>query len=85
MKVISPIDDGTFVIKEGVTLNNKDLEVINNFLKDSQNEIVISNNESDVKKYKKEARISDDCSKEVFNSTDEKKLNQKNVLKKNKI
>ncbi len=82
---ITVIDDGTFVIKEGVTLNNKDLEVINNFLKDSQNEIVISNNESDVKKYKKEARISDDCSKEVFNSTDEKKLNQKNILKKNKI
>ena len=54
---ITVIDDGTFVIKEGVTLNNKDLEVINNFLKDSQNEIVISNNESDVKKYKKEAII----------------------------
>lgn len=81
---ITVIDDGTFVIKEGVTLNNKDLEVINNFLKDSQNEIVISNNESDVKKYKKEARISDDCSKEVFNSTDEKKMNQKNILKKSK-
>lgn len=47
---ITVIDDGTFFIKEGVTLNNKDLEVINNFLKDSQNEIVISNNESDVKK-----------------------------------
>lgn len=28
---ITVIDDGTFVIKEGVTLNNKDLEVINNF------------------------------------------------------
>ena len=68
-----------------MTLNNKDLEVINNFLKDSQNEIVISNNESDVKKYKKEARISDDCSKEVFNSTDEKKIESKecdnNVVK----
>lgn len=78
---ITVIDDGTFVIKEGVTLNNKDLEVINNFLKDSQNEIVISNNESDVKKYKKEARISDDCSKEVFNSTDEKKIESKEYSK----
>ncbi len=78
---ITVIDDGTFVIKEGVTLNNKDLEVINNFLKDSQNEIVISNNESDVKKYKKEARISDDCSKEVFNSTDEKKIESKECSK----
>ena len=64
-----------------MTLNNKDLEVINNFLKDSQNEIVISNNESDVKKYKKEARISDDCSKEVFNSTDEKKIESKEYSK----
>lgn len=64
-----------------MTLNNKDLEVINNFLKDSQNEIVISNNESDVKKYKKEARISDDCSKEVFNSTDEKKIELKEYSK----
>ena len=78
---ITVIDDGTFVIKEGVTLNNKDLEVINNFLKDSQNEIVISNNESDVKKYKKEATISDDCSKEVFNSTDEKKIESKEYSK----
>ncbi len=78
---ITVIDYGTFVIKEGVTLNNKDLEVINNFLKDSQNEIVISNNESDVKKYKKEARISDNCSKEVFNSTDEKKIESKEYSK----
>ena len=42
---------------------------------------ILGDPEQVVKKYKKEARIIDDCSKEVFNSTDEKKIESKEYSK----
>lgn len=70
---ITLIDDNTISIKSGAKLNNDDLLELNNFLKNSNTEILISNNSKDINEYKKQARISDEGSKENFSKTNENK------------
>ena len=68
-------------IKKGTDLSEKDFDVIKAFLKKSDTDIVIANNEKDVKAFKKASRITDDGEKEVFKDTQEELLEKKQYTK----
>ena len=65
------IVDGTICVKSGADLSDNDLGVIKDFLKNAENDVIISNNKKDVKTFKAAARISDSGVKEIFSETDE--------------
>ncbi len=67
---ITMIDDHTISIKQGTSLSKEDIQVLNNFITTSKEEILISNQEKDISNYKSVARI-DNNSKESFVKTDE--------------
>ncbi|MBQ2315715.1 MAG: ABC transporter ATP-binding protein/permease [Clostridia bacterium] len=58
-------------IKEGTELTDGDFEKIKLFLKSKKGDVIIANNDKDIKSFKKVSRISDDGAKEVFVETDE--------------
>ena len=60
------IDEHTISIQTGTSLSAKDIERINSFLKNSQEEILITNQSKDIKGYKSQARISQEGSRENF-------------------
>ena len=64
-------------IKQGSQLDENDFEKIKNFLKKTDGDVIIANNETDVKNFKKASRISDDGEKEVFCDTDIEGLDMK--------
>ncbi len=68
--------DSILCIKKGAHLSEGDFEKIKEFLKDADSDILIAKNEADVKSFKKVSRITDE-GKEVFSSTDEGLLGQK--------
>lgn len=79
-KNINVIGD-VLCIKQGTELNDADFHVIKDYLKKSSSDIVIANNEKDVKAFKKVSRITDDGEKEVFRDTDEATLVKKEYTK----
>lgn len=68
-------------IKNGNNLTDSEFEKIKAFLKKSKNDIIIAQNEKDVKNFKKISRINDDGQKEIFTETDEAKLEKKEYSK----
>lgn len=64
-------------IKQGADLSESDFNVIKTFLKKSSSDVVIANNEKDVKAFKKVSRITDDGEKQVFCDTDESAMEKK--------
>ena len=72
---ISTVGD-VLCVKRGSDLTDTDFEKIKSFLKNSDNNIIIANNEKDVKNFKKITRISDDGSKEVLCNTTEPSIKQ---------
>ncbi len=96
-KVISDISKGTLsqqavsenintvgdvlCIKNGSDLSDSDFEKIKAFLKRSKKDVIIANDENDVKTFKKANRINDDGQKEVFLDTEADKLPQKEYTK----
>ena len=75
------IDSNTISIKQGQLLNEKDLKEINNFLMNSKNEIIISNQQNDLKKFKEVSKINDSNIKESFINTDESTIKNKEYSK----
>jgi len=78
---ITMIDDNTISIKNGVELTTEDLSTLNDFLKKSDKEILISNNEKEIKDYKQQAKINDNGLKETFIKTDEDDYELKHYTK----
>lgn len=78
---ITMIDDNTISIKNGVELTTEDLSTLNDFLKKSDTEILISNNEKEIKDYKQQAKINDNGLKETFIKTDEDNYELKHYTK----
>ncbi|MBO5210451.1 MAG: ATP-binding cassette domain-containing protein [Clostridia bacterium] len=68
-------------IKNGSELTESEFEKIKAFLKKSKSDIIIAQNEKDVKNFKKINRINDDGQKEIFADTDESKLSEKEYTK----
>lgn len=68
-------------IKNGSNLTDNEFEKIKAFLKKSKNDIIIAQDEKDVKNFKKVNRINDDGQKEIFAETDETKLEKKEYSK----
>jgi len=68
-------------IKRGSDLTEQDFEKIKNFLKGSGEDVIIANNQNDVKNFKKVSRISDEGGKEVFRDTDNGKIEKKQYTK----
>ncbi|MBQ3547647.1 MAG: ABC transporter ATP-binding protein/permease [Clostridia bacterium] len=68
-------------IKNGSSLTDNEFEKIKAFLKKSKTDIIIAQDEKDVKNFKKINRINDDGQKEVFADTDESTLPQKEYTK----
>ena len=68
-------------IKRGSDLTEQDFEKIKNFLKGSDEDVIIANNQNDVKNFKKVSRISDEGGKEVFRVTDNDKIEKKQYTK----
>lgn len=64
-------------IKQGADLSEKDFDAIKDFLRKSSGDVIIANNEKDVKTFKKASRITDDGEKEVFRDTVEDELEKK--------
>ena len=58
-------------IKKGADLSERDFEEIKAFLKKSDGDVIIANNEEDVRTFKKASRITDGGEKEVFRLTKE--------------
>lgn len=71
------IDEHTISIQTGTSLSAKDIERINSFLKNSQEEILITNQSKDIKGYKSQARISQEGSRENFKPTKEDEISLK--------
>ncbi len=57
-------------IRRGSELSDSDFEKIKTFLKKSDKDVIIANNDDDVKNFKKVSRINDEGEKEVFADTD---------------
>lgn len=64
-------------IKQGSQLDETDFETIKSFLKKTDGDIIIANNEKDIHAFKKASRISEDGEKEVFCDTDTEGLDIK--------
>lgn len=64
-------------IKQGADLSEKDFDAIKEFLRKSSGDVIIANNEKDVKAFKKSSRITDDGEKEVFRDTLEEELEKR--------
>ncbi len=73
---ISAVGD-VLCIKNGAALQEKDFDAIKAFLKKSAGDIIIANNERDVKTFKKANRITDDGEKEVFLDTKEEDIKKR--------
>ncbi len=69
---VSSVGD-VLCIRRGSELSESDFEKIKTFLKKSQNDVIIANNDGDVKNFKKVSRINDEGEKEVFTDTDTSK------------
>ncbi|MBE6663962.1 MAG: ATP-binding cassette domain-containing protein [Ruminococcaceae bacterium] len=67
----------TICVKKGSALSDSEFDTIKGILRNSDSDIVISNDEKDVKAFKEATRISDSGEKEVFASTDEEKIIKK--------
>jgi len=67
---VSSVGD-LLVLKRGTELTDSDFEKIKAYLKSSPQDVIIANNERDVKNFKKVSRINDDGEKEVFCDTKE--------------
>lgn len=68
---------GTICVKNGSALSDSEFDAIKSFLRSSDNDIVISNDEKDVRTFKAATRISESGEKEVFASTNEELLPKK--------
>lgn len=68
-------------IKRGADLNETDFEKIKSFLKKSENDVIIANNQTDVQNFKKVSRISDGGGKEIFADTDAGAITRKEYTK----
>ena len=68
-------------ISKDADLGEKDFEEIKAYLKASRSDVIIANNEEDVKRFKKASRITDGGTKEVFIDTDEEKIAKKTYTK----
>lgn len=71
---ITKIDENTISINNADNLSNEDLHYINEFIKASKSEILLSNDTKQIKSYKKVAKIADNGDKEAFVKTDESNL-----------
>ncbi len=67
----------TICVKNGKELTDNEFDTIKGFLRSSEANVVISNDEQDVKSFKEVARINDDGNQEVFKDTDEKAIPKK--------
>lgn len=74
---IVKIDESTLSIPKGRFLNDSEMTFLNEFIKNSNEEIIISNSKQDVAIYKKAARITDNGQKEGFSPTDSSKIEVK--------
>ncbi len=68
-------------IKRGTALTDQDFEKIKEFLKKSDDDVLIANNEKDIRNFKKVSRINDNGEKEVFCDTDFSKEEKKQYSK----
>lgn len=73
---ITLIDNHTISIRQGTQLNDEDIQTLNDFLKSSKEEILISNHEKDISNYKAMARIGNN-SRESFAYTEEKSIEKR--------
>lgn len=73
---ITMIDDHTISIKQGTELSDEEIHILNDFLKASKEEILISNHEKDITNYKASARIGNN-SRESFNQTKESSIEKR--------
>lgn len=77
---VSSVGD-VLCIKRGNELSDSDFEKIKTFLKRSENDVIIANNDDDVKNFKKVSRINDEGEKEVFADTDSSKQSARQYTK----
>lgn len=75
------IDEHTISIQHGQSLSAEDIEKINSFLKNSTEEVLISNQSKDIMDYKSQARISMEGSRENFKPTNENEIQLKEYTK----
>ena len=78
---IKMIDDNTISIDKGTELTSDDLHLLNDFLKSTDKELLISCNQNEISKFKKQANISEDGSKETFIQTNEDNYPKKEYTK----
>jgi len=71
----------TLCIKNGSKLTDKDFSSIKNFLSATDNDVIISTSEEDVKKIKNITKINDKGEKEVFKDTIDSNIELKNYKK----
>ena len=74
---IVKIDESTLSIPKGRALNDSEMAFLNEFIKNSNEEIIISNSKQDIEIYKKSARITENGQKEGFSPTDSSKIEVK--------
>ncbi|ERJ10988.1 ABC transporter ATP-binding protein/permease [Haloplasma contractile] len=78
------VDDSFISVKKGYKLTSEDVELINNYIENSSQDVIISIDQKTNSDIKKIARIDDEGNKEVFKPTDPKgflSLNEKNPFK----
>lgn len=68
-------------VKNGADLTERDFDKIKDFLKNSNEEVIIANSQKDVKSFKKVSRINDSGEKEVFKDTDFSQIEEKQYEK----
>lgn len=71
----------TLCVKKGSKLNEKDFDEIKDFFNNSEEDIIVTKDREDVKKFKQLIRINDSGDKEVFKNTDSSKINLKEYTK----
>ena len=79
-KNISVVGD-TLCIKKGSELDKNELQEIVEFIKNTENDIILAKGEKDIKSFKKASRINDNGEKEVFKDTDVSKIKLKKYTK----
>lgn len=74
---ITFINDNTISIREGYKLDKEDLLTLNAFLAKTKGEVLITNQNEEIGKYKKQAKITNDGKQETFIETVETKDQRK--------
>lgn len=68
-------------VKKGSALTPEDIKKINDFLKNTSEDVIIATDKNDILNFKKASRINDNNEKEVFVTTDESKQQKKTYTK----